>query len=411
MATKYMCVSEDEIAFWGCLFPKTDRMPRNMVKMEYAGKPLRIDVFDYDLSIRYRCCSIEQVFTEDEMHNVPEWEGLIPKRVMKEEKNMESQDQINKGMRAKNHCVRGYKMAWYGFMESNPDKIAQFLHSALVFSRCFFFPTGEKYLEVHASRVQNLFGVHGLTRKTMSEKLYSYDDGEFQFPHLVLALKMKGVELMNAMILRAWCARAISPNSIARILVRDNDAAFMRVCEFCIMSPISPFNTILKVGGKWCQVQVQVSSTSEHLGADALEVLGDVSLSRIDMSLGHRVKLVSISGISTGGITYLRVLKFAHQYFRGVRMGTAFDSKEATERVLRALKLCVATHKWNEQELSTLYRVMRMIDTHTNGLFLNEREAVQRFEYFTQFLENAEGIEDEERRAVLKRLDTLKSTL
>lgn len=130
----------------------------------------------------------------------------------------------------------------------------------------------------------------------MSEKLYSYDDGEFQFPHLVLALKMKGVELMNAMILRAWCARAISPNSIARILVRGNDAAFMRVCEFCIMSPISPFNTILKVGGKWCQVQVQVSSTSEHLGADALEVLRDVSLSRIDMSLGHRVKLVSISG-------------------------------------------------------------------------------------------------------------------
>lgn len=118
MATKYMCVSEDEIAFWGCLFPKTDRMPRNMVKMEYAGKPLRIDVFDYDLSIRYRCCSIEQVFTEDEMHNVPEWEGLIPKRVMKEEKNMESQDQINKGMRAKNHCVRGYKMAWYGFISS-----------------------------------------------------------------------------------------------------------------------------------------------------------------------------------------------------------------------------------------------------------------------------------------------------
>lgn len=76
------------------------------------------------------------------------------------------------------------------------------------------------------------------------------------------------------------------------MILGDNDAVYMQTCEFCLMSPISPFNSVLKIGGKWCQVQIQVSSIGEHLGTDALEVLSYVSLSRVDMSLGHRMKLV-----------------------------------------------------------------------------------------------------------------------
>lgn len=52
-----------------------------------------------------------------------------------------------------------------------------------------------------------------------------------------------------------------------------------------------------------------------------------------------------------------------------------------------------------------------MIDSQTTGLFMNERESVQRFDYFTQYLENVEGIEEEERGAILRRLDALKSSL
>lgn len=120
MATKYMCISEDEIAFWGVLFPKTERQPRNVVRMEYAGKPLRINVYEYDLSIRNRCCSIEQVFTEDEMLNVPEWEGLVPKKVKKDKKSKGNQVCVEQEKNTNSYCVRGYKMAWYGFLETNP---------------------------------------------------------------------------------------------------------------------------------------------------------------------------------------------------------------------------------------------------------------------------------------------------
>lgn len=55
--------------------------PSQIVRMEYSGKPLEIKVYDYDCDIRYRCVSIEQMFSLSELRAHDEWNNIAPNQV------------------------------------------------------------------------------------------------------------------------------------------------------------------------------------------------------------------------------------------------------------------------------------------------------------------------------------------
>lgn len=163
--------------------------PRNILRMEYSGKPLEISVYDYDCNIRYRCVSIEQMFSLSEIRKHEEWNNIAPNRVCdvpltkekdeddksevtpcaNDKKVLESKNKMKRNNRRKNKkrnnsnknygngevaqgsdhprpkpmnkaefTIRGYRMSWFGFMDPSPSLIAQRLHSALIFARCFF---------------------------------------------------------------------------------------------------------------------------------------------------------------------------------------------------------------------------------------------------------------------------------
>lgn len=60
-----------------------------------------------------------------------------------------------------------------------------------------------------------------LTKSVMKSLLYNYEDTGFQFPNMILKLKMSGIELASVNLLRAWCQRAISKSSLIRLFSED----------------------------------------------------------------------------------------------------------------------------------------------------------------------------------------------
>lgn len=162
-----------------------------------------------------------------------------------------------------------------------------------------------------------------------------------------------------------------------------------------------------KIGGKWCKVQLQIAPEKCHVGEIDRDTVIDTRLSRVDMSLNHRIKYACISGVDLVGLTYLRVLRFAHLYYQSVRIGADSEEGGIVNRMLDVLKASIKSHKWRDEHLPSLYRLQRMIDTQTKSFHMDVQYALRNFEHFVATLEDRNGIELEEKETALLRLSTM----
>lgn len=373
----YTCVSDDEIAFWGCMFPRKLDSHVRIIRRIYNGKPFEIFVYKYDLEMRYKCKSIEQMFSKEELNECVEWQEC----------------KLNK----KQQAVRGYRMAWYGFFEANETKIVEILHSALVFARCFFFPTSAEYQERHASRVQHLFGIRGLGRKKMANLIMTYGDTDLTFVHLVLRLKMQGIALVSVDVFRAWCARAFDATVIEKFISAKEDSKMPLTCALCLLQPVSPFFALVKEGGRWLHVQVQVGATKEHVGDFAASGAMNDDFHRIDMRIGHRVKFAAADGCTYNDLKYTRTLALAHRVLRARHQGADVDKADDFSRIHEMLMFSARSTMWCDAMLPVLYRVQLILEGKHDFLYMDVKAALTNFDLFLASIENQDGFESEEK--------------
>lgn len=93
-------------------------------------------------------------------------------------------------------------MAW---CTHNPSQVAKhqgWIHSALIFSRCFFFPSREEYRAVHASRVQHMFGIRGLRKPETKNITCGRRVGGYTFGDVVIRIKAHGITTLPIDFLR-----------------------------------------------------------------------------------------------------------------------------------------------------------------------------------------------------------------
>lgn len=416
MANNFECVSEDSIAFWACVFPGRKTDPIEVKRCYHLNKPLEIYCYEYDVTRKYHFRSIEIQYDNDDLKRFVDLaspacsEGereASAKCVADGSKHASKKQNKTQNSRGSQETtkVRGYRMAWYGhFGEVKTEDVLRFFHPALIFSRCFFFPSSPAYVSKHASRVQNLFGMARLNRGMMKNLLYKYDDLEMSFAHLVLKAKSCGSPLLGADVLRAWCARAFDVRSLSSYVSSPVEGGFVNPCLFCAVSPVRPFNAIVKLGSIWAKVQIQIGASDDHVRGDALNVLLDTSCNRVDFSLGHRVKLVGVEGIDVHGLTYARLIRFSHRYLRDLLLGADVDSEDEHHFFRTAFMLGLRTHVWREEDVPAMYWLSALQCGGIRELNIDRNKAVSDFSYFVEKIEDPVGIESEERAIAIRRI-------
>lgn len=179
---RFIYVSEDAIAFWGCLFP-VDEKPVNVYRTVYAHHPTEIQTFAFPGPVsRYTSRSVETWFKKE--YAQANWGH-----------ELQFNPSYNK--------IKGYQLAWYSHQMGSVEQQIDAIHSALIFSRCFFFPTKPEYASFHASRVQHLFGIRGLTKAAMKRIVHGKHGHGYSFCDVVVRMKMHGLDFLPADFLPA----------------------------------------------------------------------------------------------------------------------------------------------------------------------------------------------------------------
>jgi hypothetical protein len=366
---KFVCTGEDAIAFWACCFPNNVE-PDRVIRSMYSGVLTEILVFapTPHLFGSFSLSSIEQRVTHEYAHQ--HWGKDAPKRSGSE-------------------TLKVYRLSWYTHDCSEIVNKMSLIHAALIFSRFFFRPTKKEYVEVHASRLQHLFGVANLSMKKARSLAFSRDSFGFNFCEILIQFKALGIDTIPVNFLRAWVTGALSRDHVHDHMTSGNEAVMRTQCCFCLIPATTYFVSRVKVGAYWHDVIININSEGLHLTYDkVLKVERDYG-QLIIMGLYHMIQYEINDDADSQPLTYGRCLAWGHKVLRNEVIGADLDDRENAELTKQLLLASLRCHNWSQEGEAPLYKLLLLCAHGADSLSADKHALARSMSAFSEHIEDS----------------------
>lgn len=379
---RFVYVSEDAIAFWGCMFP-IDRLPEHTHYLEYTGRPLKVLAFSFsDIPQSVRFAETEVVFDE---RNLKLW-----------------------GDRYKNYDKKaGYQFVWYTHMPHLPPSDLSVIHSILIFSRCFLLPKTPARAELHASRLQHLFGVRGVGLREVRRMLHNREAAGYSFSDVVLKLKSIGVHTLPVDFLRMWVAKAYEVHKVLSLMELGAADNVPRRCGFCLIASSEVFLSTIKMGANWYEILILINDAGLHISAQEAAENAQVNGQFVNMGTTHAIQYGINNSLEIFPLTYARCLQWTHRYLRNLILGVDQDDEVSHDYVRQMLTLSVQNHVWTAEEYAPLHHILWVLERGLDGIAIDRQRVMKHFSAFVQFIENPNDVGGYEIAEACQRLRAL----